>query len=401
MIIDFKVTNFRSFKTSQDFSMVALRDSKKAITVKSLPGTKEKLLPIATILGANASGKSNFILSIKTLVSLITNPSSFTSISDFYHRNRYRFTEDLKPIEFEIRFLINNNIYFYGIAVSESGITQEYLYKDDVAFYNAKQDQVYPESAAIFQRENNIAEYNPNIIQRPNLTHNQPLLSQLNLPDIMDWFKNIVFDVEASIPTLKEYMQNQNFNMFVNIVLKRELSIEHKINEKVYTLSLEDESSGTLRMIAMLWKIYQAYLGKNTIFILDDLDNDFHDAFMKDVYLAFLSPFENKNSQFIFTSHSFYMLYSDLYGGSHFRSDNTWVCNKDHEDKSEIFPLSDFKNIDGNIYHNYLQGRYGGMPMNIESVKYALHELEYEKDRIAEKKAAEKKVKKPRRKRAK
>ena len=60
MILDFTISNFRSIKESQTISFEATNDThlEDYYIVKK---DKYRILKIATILGANASGKSNVI----------------------------------------------------------------------------------------------------------------------------------------------------------------------------------------------------------------------------------------------------------------------------------------------------------------------------------------------------
>ena len=61
MLIEFQVTNFRSFKEKQILSMVAsnAKDIDTSIINVNLGTYKLKLLRTAVIYGANASGKTN------------------------------------------------------------------------------------------------------------------------------------------------------------------------------------------------------------------------------------------------------------------------------------------------------------------------------------------------------
>ena len=64
MLIEFSISNFRSFREKQTFSMVAAPRLKKGDNVFKPVVKGEKLpdlLKIAAIYGPNASGKSNLI----------------------------------------------------------------------------------------------------------------------------------------------------------------------------------------------------------------------------------------------------------------------------------------------------------------------------------------------------
>lgn len=58
MLIEFKVENFLSYNEMTSFSMVAGKERISTETLASVKKFRLKLLPVAAIYGANASGKS-------------------------------------------------------------------------------------------------------------------------------------------------------------------------------------------------------------------------------------------------------------------------------------------------------------------------------------------------------
>jgi len=75
MLIDFKVQNYRSFKTEQEFSMQIgkrLRKYQDSNKVMSIDG---RLLKSALIFGVNAKGKTNLIKALIVFKNLVTNPT--------------------------------------------------------------------------------------------------------------------------------------------------------------------------------------------------------------------------------------------------------------------------------------------------------------------------------------
>ena len=62
MLIGFKVKNFRSFNELQHFSMVAGKT--RNFPNHLIENKNLKLLKFSSLYGANASGKSNFILAM-------------------------------------------------------------------------------------------------------------------------------------------------------------------------------------------------------------------------------------------------------------------------------------------------------------------------------------------------
>jgi AAA15 family ATPase/GTPase len=63
-------------------------------------------------------------------------------------------------------------------------------------------------------------------------------------------------------------------------------------------------------------------------------------------------------AQLIFTTHDMELMTEEL-----FRPDQIWVAEKDNIGNSKLYPLSQFKLLNGkNLKTTYLQGLYGGIP---------------------------------------
>ncbi|MCK4609074.1 MAG: ATP-binding protein, partial [Gammaproteobacteria bacterium] len=71
MIISFSVENWMSFQKPTSFSMVASRERQHGDRVPKLAKYQTKILPIATIYGANASGKTNFCQALNFIKKLV------------------------------------------------------------------------------------------------------------------------------------------------------------------------------------------------------------------------------------------------------------------------------------------------------------------------------------------
>ena len=70
MILEFSVTNYKSFKNKTTFSMVT-DDSDKTQEQNCFEMDKTTLLKSAVMYGANASGKSNFMEAFSTMKEII------------------------------------------------------------------------------------------------------------------------------------------------------------------------------------------------------------------------------------------------------------------------------------------------------------------------------------------
>ena len=73
MLLQFRFSNFRSFRDEQTLSMVAGSFKDSAETVRHPLGVDEGVLPVAAVYGANASGKSNVILALEYMSRAVRN----------------------------------------------------------------------------------------------------------------------------------------------------------------------------------------------------------------------------------------------------------------------------------------------------------------------------------------
>ena len=126
MLIRFKVTNYLSFNTTQEFTTYRGRPQlKKDHLLQS--GTKQ-LLKFSAIYGANASGKSNLIAAVSQSRQIILSGLPGGMAESYFKINPENKT---KPTTFEYEIEINDKYYAYGfdLLLAESKIIGEWLYE--------------------------------------------------------------------------------------------------------------------------------------------------------------------------------------------------------------------------------------------------------------------------------
>jgi len=132
MLIEFSVSNFRSFRQRQTISLVAASRMKKKANKFALDVKGEKLpdvLKACVIYGPNASGKSNLIRALQVLVTL----TGATADTSKHQLSRlavpFIFDRSLadQPCEFEIHFVAEGTRYQYDLAITKQRIVREQL----------------------------------------------------------------------------------------------------------------------------------------------------------------------------------------------------------------------------------------------------------------------------------
>ncbi|MBF0461740.1 MAG: ATP-binding protein [Magnetococcales bacterium] len=128
MIVSFSLENWMSFRNQVTFSMVASRERQHGERVPKLGKYQTRVLPIGTIYGGNASGKTNFFKAIsfsRTLVIKGTQPDSLIPVRPF----RLDANGPEQPSRFAFVLLIDEVIYEFSFAVTRKAVLEEKLVK--------------------------------------------------------------------------------------------------------------------------------------------------------------------------------------------------------------------------------------------------------------------------------
>ena len=407
MIVQFSVENFMSIKEKVVFSMLASSD--KEIPENLILGKKENYLKSAVMYGANASGKSNLIKAMNTVVIMIRNsnnmqPGLKLPIVPFKFDKEYV----KKPSSFELIMIINNIKYVYGFVADENRIYEEYLYyypngketelfertqvnkyhytsnenvlKDIVSknmenkfllatattWNYEKTKPVYefitngieilfdyntikPLSFSLYKNDNNgeLKEFSLNILNEAEMN-----ISGYNVTDV-----EITDEQLSAIPLELRVFFNKKTRSF-HITTRHNITTEDGKEEDI-DLDFEEESLGTQNMF-ILNPILLYVLKKGKVLIIDELDRSLHPFLVEYIVKIFNSEKYNKNgAQLIFNTHD-----TNLLNLSLFRRDQIWFTEKDYKKgATDLYPLDDFPvRKTENVEKGYLNGRYGAIP---------------------------------------
>ncbi len=139
MLIQFSVSNYLSIKDEVLLSMVPAKSrTMKEHIISNNANKPIDVLPLATIYGANASGKSNFIRAISFMRSLVikgTSPDRLTGVVPY----RLDIKTEQEPSRFEIIFKHDGILYTYGFVISGKTVHEEWLF----AYYTAQESKLF------------------------------------------------------------------------------------------------------------------------------------------------------------------------------------------------------------------------------------------------------------------
>lgn len=421
MIINFSVQNFGSIKDKQTLSFEADKSTHLEDTYIVIFG-KQRILKLALIYGANASGKTTILKALDFLRDIVLEPEQKkTEELDF---NPFLFDPNTPKQNsiISIEFVQNGIKYFYEVEFFKKAIVSE-----ELNFYN-------PNKANIYKRKTNLSHQFTEInfgskiskdktfektLEANTLWNNTVLGGFLKtnidfkeLQEIIDWFKDYLKPLVYTRTELEGFITSRisendidksdvvtilkkaDFNISDIVIEEKEekipdglieflkkqvkehsdkiqkleekgkvsavnIEFEHTVNNTKYTLPLEEESQGTRRYYGFSG-LLALLIKKPTVFPIDELEASLH----PDLYLHFLLSFllNSKTSQIIATTHNREILDNkDI-----FRNDVIWFTDKQESCATELYSLTDFDSSvvrnTTNILNAYKSGKLSGTP---------------------------------------
>lgn len=149
------------------------------------------------------------------------------------------------------------------------------------------------------------------------------------------------------------------------IYLKSLVPIHIDANGDEVQMDMDMESDGTRRLIEYMPLLY-AVLKGNNVYIVDEIERSIHPIMIKSI-MRKISENREARGQIIFTTHESCLLDQTI-----FRPDEIWFAQKDIDQSTQLYPLSDYNiHKTANIENGYLNGRYGGIPFlsNLSDLK--------------------------------
>ncbi len=177
--------------------------------------------------------------------------------------------------------------------------------------------------------------------------------------------KDVVLHEEEELitPELEQLIQNAPIGKDAKAEMLRkgkitntELTFKHKAGDKVYDLSEEYESNGTMRFLGMA-VILNFLLKTNRFVPIDEVETSIHYELLAYFIKVFLANSDG-TSQMLLTTHDINLLNEDF-----IRRDTIWFTDKDELGETKIVRLSSLglhKNL--SPYNAYKQGKLVKLP---------------------------------------
>lgn len=420
MLIEFKVSNYRSIGEEQILSLIP--DNKKGDSLSNIINKgKHKALNAIAIYGSNASGKSNLLLSMSLLDKLIhlsARSSSTTKLP--YDPFLLRKGWEKLPTKFEVTFIINEVKYRYGLEFYQDKVISEWLYRKSVGRevdLFLRQEDIIDTSSA-FKGNKKIIDTAIEAT-RPNALF-LSTCDMFNVEEakmILQWFKHFqmidglntetintvtLWDNEDYQTKINNYMTKLGLSLVeIDITTKdfdsselpdflneneRDKLIKRLSGSKSFTIYAkhkvysekgeetndfitwkfeERESAGTNKAFHLSGPILYT-LSNGGVLIIDEIEAKLHPIMTIETINLFLDNETNpNNAQLIFATHD-----TNLLSYSKLRRDQIYFSEKNNWESTEIYSLSDFVYIDNSKERpdtdkekRYIEGRYGAIPL--------------------------------------
>jgi AAA15 family ATPase/GTPase len=387
VLVQFTLKNVLSFREETILDMTAISAYKEHACNLIDIGTKERFLRVASIYGANASGKSNLNVGMRLFQNIVkeslnnVDEGLETAISKYYVP--FLFEENSDNSEFQIVMIIGGFEYRYGFEYNDERIEMEWLYRKNL---------VTNRTITILERSKDVIEFgafsrkecDAYKDQIPSETLVLSVFNKLRLKT--EVFKIVYAGIMSTLVVSADSMQDARYlEKFLPDVIEQDkegliafltaidsgiqdiycddsdkvirfITMHRGKNGKDYPLSLYDESEGTIKSIVLFIQSRIVIAYGASLFI-DELNIKLHPLLLKFVVDLFYD--NDSSAQLIYTTHD-----TTLMDKKFFRRDQIWFVQKDESGYSALSALSDFKvRSDASFEKDYLAGVYGGIPL--------------------------------------
>ena len=417
-LVTFWAKNVRCFRDEIVLSMAATRMANKLV-VREIPTASvapERVLPVAGVFGANASGKSAILAAIGDMRSLVRR--SFRNGVEGTKLRRVPFLLDGdcpgQPSEYGVEVILNGVVWRYGFEVLDDRVVRE-----SAAYYPKARE------ALVFDREEDRVEFGPPFratgraidpLRRPNAL----LLSTIGaiggspITPLFEWFVDNLALVESDSLGLRsvltaELADREAYRSRILDLLRaadlgitdarvvpadeqvaerarralramleegedpdrraeelldahlKQVRLMHSGVSGTYPLDAQYESIGTRVWLGLIGPMLRA-LDDGVVLLIDELDGSIHPLLVEQIVALFQNPRTNPRcAQLVFNAHDVHLL--GISEPTQLGRDQIWTTEKDDDGASRMQSISEYKaRADESLGRRYVRGRYGGIP---------------------------------------
>lgn len=424
MILEFSVQNFGSIKERQTLSFVADKSS-HLDNYYIIEQGKFRILKLAVLYGANASGKTFIVRALDFLRDLAIDPIGAKNKELAFEPFLLDRTTPRENTHFSINFLQNDVHYLYEIECNRKSVVSEALYfyssRKKIAVFTRTTDLERQITNIVFGDKVAVDPNVANILQGNTLWNNSVLggsfktnIDQKEIKDATDWFSNYLKPMIAPRTNLGDFVTNNiqqdkvDKAAIIEILKKADFCVsdilikesEEDMPESLLKLldsgalpipkDQADKIRETKKITSVDYRLEhtvdgvkydaiefdkesfgtQRYYGLGGILYMTIKDrvafmiDELESSLHPDLYKHLILSFlaNAKHSQLIVTTHNRELLgHRDM-----FRTDAIWITQRNQAAATELYSLSDFDSATirdtTNVLNAYKTGKLGGIP---------------------------------------
>ncbi len=392
MLIGFSLQNFRSFLREQYFSYSASSDRTHESTHCVRTGMKAipKLSKSAIIFGPNGSGKTNFLVALRTLRELVLHSTVFSDVQFAERHTPFQFGPSVTQTSvFEIDILLNRVRYRYRVAYDAERIWSERL----LVYKTGKSQRWFERNFNPATGSEEWAPFSPNFNGPRELwrkaTRPRALFlttaAQLNseqLKPLTNWFSHclqVMFPSDiADVNRMADMINDAPFKSRLLTFLR---CIDIKVDDvrvvdadstrshvefrhirdgwPAVWLEPEYESAGVQRLLGLVGPLLGA-IEAGRLLVIDEFDANLHPLVARFLISFINDPaVSGRNAQLMLVSHNTTLMDLDM-----LRRDEIWLAELDEYRASRLSTvLRSSPRKHEHIAKGYLRGRYGAVPV--------------------------------------
>ena len=423
MIQELRIQNFLSFKEEVVFSFEATSDKTLEDYYVHEPTPGVRLLKMAMVYGANASGKSNLIKAFDFVRRFVFN--TVDNKDDEIDFNPFAFDNNSNiPGKLELIFYVGSQKHKYSISIDKNNV-----YNETLQFYPGTQPAIIFNRSLSKSGKTSIIEFGKKIkvskvaqeeIVVKTLKNISVLVAYSNvnaeIPEIesvYEWFKHqFMSSINPYVRLTKysdkhiqedselkkfalEFIQEADFNISDILFEKEMKAVPEEFISNLDSIPIPEKEKERIRrekVIELESTVFKHRIIKDNreaYFNLSEKDESqgtiryygltapFFHAIKKEAFLLideigsalhpllvmhFLREFlkRSKSSQLLFTTHNMSLLNEkDI-----LRRDAIWITEKGENGSTELSSVADFTDFRKELsyYNYYKQGKFGGIP---------------------------------------
>ena len=422
MLVSFALTNYACYRDRQEFSAEAVARAEGTWAFDTGVRRFPRLNRVSAIYGPNGSGKSRFVHGLAFATRFVVGSSKESQAGDEIPYSPFLFDTETRtrPTTFEISFIEGETAYEYGFAIDRRRVHAEWLLAwPPGGRMRHLLERTYDPKAEQEQWTFGPSVRGPKDLWRSSTRPNTLLVSaaaQLNsepFRPVVDWCQRLNVLTAGDIPpnyTIAKITENEGLKTRILTLLRDadipvtdvtvreerhlleefrpvippavaerlpddgsttldvvDVSMGHgdPQDETSQFLKLVEESDGTQRLFSLSGP-WLDVMDSDRVVMIDELDRSLHPLLVASLIRRINSESDSgreKRAQLIATLHDVTLLNDVLDRGQ------IWLTDKDrHSEATLLKPLSDFRPRPKEaLMRGYLGGRYGGVPVIIES----------------------------------